>query len=81
MRGAGEEEQDEGAANEAELVPFRVSLGSHEKLQGSGESEDRAKLKKVGLDEELREEEVMDELGPHRGTQLAPEPEVEASPL
>lgn len=81
MRGAGEEEQDEGAANDVEQVPFRVSQGSHEKLQGSGESEDRAKLKKVGLDEEFREEEVMDELGPHGGTKLAPEPEVEASPL
>lgn len=81
MRGAGEEEQDEGAANEAEQVPFRLSQGSHEKLQGSGESEDRAKLKKVGLDEEFRDEEVTDELGPHGGTELAPEPEVEASPL
>lgn len=81
MRGAGEEEQDEGAANEAEQVPFRVSQGSHEKLQGSGESEDRAKLKKVGLDEEFREEEVTDELGPHTGTELAPVPEEEASPL
>lgn len=81
MRGAGEEEQDDGAANEAEQVPFKVSQGSHVKLHGSGESEDRAKLKKVGLDEEFREEEVMDELGPHGGTELAPEAEVEASPL
>lgn len=68
MKGAGEEEQDEGAANDAEQVPFRVSQGSHEKCQGSGESEDKAKLKKVGLDEEFREEEVMDELAPHGGT-------------
>lgn len=58
-----------------------MSQGSHEKLQGSGESEDRAKLKKVGLDEEFRDEEVIDELGPHGGTELTPEPEVEASPL
>lgn len=68
MKGAGEEEQDEGAANDEEQVPFRVSQGSHEKRQGSGESEDKAKLKKVGLDEEFREEEVMDELAPHGGT-------------
>lgn len=81
MSGAGEEEHDEGAANEAEQVPFKVSQGSQEKLQGNGESEDRAKLKKVGLDEEFREEEVIDELGPHGGTELAPETEVEASPL
>ncbi|KAJ0047366.1 hypothetical protein NL108_006776 [Boleophthalmus pectinirostris] len=81
MSGAGDEEQDDGAANEAEQVPFRVSQGSHEKLQGSGESEERAKLKNVGLDEEFREEEVIDELGPQGGTELAPEPEVEVSTL
>lgn len=81
IRGAGEEEHDEGAAKDAEQVPFNVSQGSHEKLQGKGESEDSAKLKKVGLDEEFSEDEVMEELGQRGGTELAPEPEVDVSPL
>lgn len=81
MKGAGEDEHDEGPANDEEQVPFSVSQGSHEKLQGSGESDNRARLKNVGLDEEFREEEVIDELGPLGGTELAPEPEVDVSPL
>lgn len=80
-RGAGEEEQDEGVAKEAEQAPFSVSQGSHGKLHGSGESEDSAKLKKVGLEEECREEEVKEEPGPQSGKELAPEPELDAPPL
>lgn len=45
-----------------EQAPFSVSQGSQEKLHGSGESEDSARLKKVGLDDEFREEEVKEEL-------------------
>lgn len=65
----------------AEQAPFSLSQGSHWKLQGSGESEDSAKLKKVGLDDECREEEVKDELGPQSGKELAAEPELDTPPL
>lgn len=80
-KGAGEEEQEEGVAKEAERAPCGLSQGSHEKLHGSGESEDSAKLKKVGLEDECREEEVKEELGPQTGKELAPELELDAPPL
>lgn len=80
IRGAGEEEQEEGEAKEAEQAPFNLSQGSHGKLHGSGESEDSAKLKKVGLEDEFRDEEVKEELGPQSGKELAPEPELDAPP-
>lgn len=66
---------------EEEQGPFNASQGSHGKLHGSGESEDSAKLKKVGLEEEFRDEEVKEELGPQSGNELAPEPETDTSPL
>lgn len=37
---------------DAEQPPFSFLQLSHWKLHGSGESDDSAKLKKVGLDEE-----------------------------
>lgn len=58
-----------------------MSQGSHGKLHGSGESEDNAKLKKVGLEDECRDEEVNEELGPQSGKELAPEPALDAPPL
>lgn len=67
-------------AKDAEHAPFSLSQGSHEKLHGSGESEDNAKLKKVGLEDECREEEVKEELGPQSGKELAPELELDAPP-
>lgn len=79
--GAGEEEQEEGVTKEAAQAPFSLSQGSHEKLHGSGESEESAKLKKVGLEDECREEEVKEELGPQSGKELAPELELDAPPL
>lgn len=81
MRGAGEEEQEEGAAKEPEQVPFSVSLGSQGKPHDKGESDDSAKLKKVGLEDECMEEEVKEELGPQRGRELAAEPELDTPPL
>lgn len=50
--GAGEQEHEDGEAMEAEPPPFSLLQLSHWKLHGSGESDDSAKLKKVGLDEE-----------------------------
>lgn len=80
-RGAGEEEQEEGVGKLAEHVPFSVSQGSHGKLHGSGESDDSAKLKNVGLEEECREEEVREELGPQSRRELAADPKLAAAPL
>lgn len=57
-----------------------MSQGSHEKLHGSGESEDSDKLKKVGLEDECREEEGKEGLGPQSGKELAPELELYALP-
>lgn len=79
-RGAGEEEQEEGVAREAEQAPFSVSQGSHGKPHDKEESEDKAKLKKLGLEDECKEEEVKEELGP-QSRELAPEPEPDAPPL
>lgn len=80
-RGAGEEEQEDGVAMEAEQAPFSLLQGSHWKLHGSGESEDSAKLKKVGLEDEWRDEEVREEPGPQNGKELAAELELDAPPL
>lgn len=65
-------------AREAEQAPFTVSQGSHGKPQDKEESEDSAKLKKLGLEDESKEEEVKEELGPQRSKELAPEPELDA---
>ena len=83
--GAGEAEEDAGVGKkEAQppRSPSQGSQGSKGKAQGRGESEDRARLKKVGLDEvmeeEVTDEEVTDEEGPRRGAEpawpLAPPP-------
>lgn len=58
-----------------------MSHGSQGKPHDKGESDDSAKLKKVGLEDECMEEEVKEELGPQSGKELAPEPELDASPL
>ena len=55
-----------------------MSGRSHGKPQDKGESDDSAKLKKVGLEEECMEEEVKEELGPQSGKKLPPEPELDA---
>lgn len=81
VSGAGEEEHEEGVAKDAEHAPFSVSQGSHGKPHDIGESDDSAKLKKVGLADECMEEEGKEELGPQSGKELAPEPELEAPPL
>lgn len=66
--GEGEEEQEEGEGKKQQQAPppAAASLGSQGKLQGSGESGDSARLKKVGLDEECSEE-FREELGARRG--------------
>lgn len=58
-----------------------MSLGSHGKPHDKGESDDRAKLKKVGLEDECMDEEVKEQLGPQSGKELAPEPELDTPPL
>lgn len=58
-----------------------MSQGSHGKPHDKGESDDNAKLKNVGLEDECMEEEVKEELGPQSGKELAPEPELDAPPL
>lgn len=70
---AGEEEQDEGAGKKPVQPPLGRSLLSQGQPQGRGESGDMARLKKVGLEEECREE-VREELGPRRGTEPTKEP-------
>lgn len=67
-RGEGEEEQEEGEGKKQQQAPppAAASLGSQGKLQGSGESGDSARLKKVGLDEECNDE-FKEELGARRG--------------
>lgn len=52
---------------------FGASGGSQGKLHDRRESDDSAKLKKVGLDDECIEE-VKEELGPQSGTELAAPP-------
>lgn len=81
--GAGEQEDEDGEAMEVEQPPFSLVQLSHWKLHGSGESDDSAKLKNVGLDEEWRDEEVKEELGPKNGKELEPaaELELDARPL
>lgn len=71
--GEGEEEQEEGEGKKQQQAPppAAASLGSHGKLQGSGESGDSARLKKVGLDEECKDE-FKEELGARRGQGPAP---------
>lgn len=66
---------------EVEQPPFSLLQLSHWKLHGSGESDDSAKLKNVGLDEERRDEEVKEELGPKNGKEVAAELELDARPL
>lgn len=67
-RGDGEDEQDDGEGKKQQQAPppAAASIGSQGKLQGSGESGDSARLKKVGLDEEWRDE-FREELGARRG--------------
>lgn len=64
-----------------ELAPFSVSQGSQGNPHDKGESDDSAKLKKVGLEDECMEEEVKEELGPQTGKELAPDPELDTPPL
>lgn len=79
--GAGEEEYEAGVGKKVEQVPLSVSQKSRGKLQGSGESEDSARLKNVGLEEECREEEAREELGPRTGRELAKDPKLATPPL
>ena len=85
--GAGEEEEEEGVGKkEAQppRSPSHGSQGSKGKAQGRGESEDRARLKKVGLEEvteeEATDEEVTEEEGPRRGAEPARPPRTLAPP-
>lgn len=63
--GEGEEEQEDGKKQQ-QAPPPAASSGSQGKFQGRGESGERARLKKVGLEEEWREE-LREELGARRG--------------
>lgn len=73
-RGEGEEEQEEGEGKKQQQAPppAAASLGSQGKLQGSGESGESARLKKVGLEEECSEE-FREELGARRGQTPPPD--------
>lgn len=67
--GEGEEEQEDGEGKKQQQAlppPTAASPGSKGKFHGSGESGERARLKKVGLDEECSDE-VSDELGARSG--------------
>lgn len=64
--GDGEEHDDGEWKKQQQAPPPAVSLGSHGKFQGSGESGERAMLKNVGLEEECSEE-FRDELGARSG--------------
>lgn len=66
--GDGEEEQEDGEGKKQQQAPPppAASLGSHGKFHGRGESGERARLKKVGLEEEWSEE-LREELGARSG--------------
>lgn len=74
--GTGEEQQVEGVGKKLVHPLLGVSQRSQGKPQGRGESEDSARLKNVGLEEECREEDAREELGPWSGT----DPALDASP-
>ncbi len=61
--GEGEEEHEDGEGKKQQQAPPPApSLGSQGNIHGSGESGERARLKKVGLEEECSEE-LSEELG------------------
>ncbi len=65
--GEGEEEHEDGEGKKQQQAPPPApSLGSQGNIHGSGESGERARLKKVGLEEECSEE-LSEELGARSG--------------